>query len=252
MNDPCFIARLHSKNRIHFLRIFQYIREFNAQCQLRFDDNGIRIQVSDPSHVSMLNISIDRTFFASVVGRGEIGVSSVTIVKILSFLEGDIQFEYNAEKARLKIWGSEGMFETSCYEIDSELFEFPMDEILAMTPIEIFGDGSTNDIIETVRKWSSRFQAEDVSLSIVDDTLSIETDTDETNIKTSFSIIGGQGNWNAKIRANYFTQLKKTQAVVTIYWKNDFPIMIEERGDDFKIQTFIAPQMMEDTMGDSF
>ena len=249
MNDPCFTARLHSKNRIHFLRIFQYIKEFNAQCQMRFDDNGMmRIQVSDPSHVSMLNICIDRTFFSSVVGRGEIGVSSVTIVKILSFLEGDIQFEYNAEKARLKIWGCEGTFETSCYEIDSELFEFPLDDIALMSPIEIFGDASTNDIIETVRKWSSRFQAEYVSFSIVDDTLSMETDTDETNIKVAFSIIGGQGNWNAKIRANYFTQLKKTQAVVTIYWKNDFPIMIEELGEDFKIQTFIAPQMEDTTV----
>jgi len=39
----------------------------------------------------------------------------------------------------------------------------------------------------------------------------------------------------------------KTQDTITMSWKNDFPIMIEERGKQFNIQTFIAPMMGDAT-----
>lgn len=246
MDDPRFAARLSSENRKELIHICSYVKVFNDHVQLRFNEKGINIQAMDGAHVSMLNIDIFRNFFTSLVARGFIGIDVKILEQVLGMFEGEIKFEYDNQRSKLVVKDPGSQYALSCFTIDDEQLNFPEESIAQMTPIEFIGDGNTNEMTDDIKKWASKFKASDVKFLIEDGVLTISTQTMDTEIAKKYNIIG-EGVWNCKIRTVYFTQLPKTQNVVTMSWLPDFPVMLEERGRDFNIQTFIAP-MMEDEM----
>ena len=238
MDDLKFEARLSAENRKDLLYILSYIEKFNSQAVLRFNDDGIIIQVADPAHVSMLNVCIYSGFFTSLVARGEIGINVGTFYKILRMMEEDNFFAYVGPK--LRIFDSNQLFEMNCYEIDAEQFEFPADEIRKMSPIEFF-ESNTMEMVDTIKKWTSQFKADKVRFKVFGDRLTLSTTTTETSIQRGFTILTADCDWESQINTKYFTQLPKTDNAIVLSFRNDFPIMIQEQTRWFTIQTFVAP-----------
>jgi len=247
MDDPRFAARLSCENRKEFIHICSYAKGFNTQVQLRFNDKGINIQAMDGARVSMLNINISQDFFVSIVAHGVIGINVKILEQVLGMFEGEVKFEYDTTKSKLVVKDLGTSFEMICFNIDDEQLTFPEEEISRMTPVEFFGDGSISEMVDDIRKWTSKFKASDVKFLITEGFLTISTETMDTNISKKYNI-SGEGAWESKIRTVYFTQMPKTPHTITMYWLPDFPLMIEERGRHFNIQTFIAP-MIEDVTG---
>ena len=243
MDDPKFTARLSPANIKHLSYTLVYIAKFTKQILLRFEDNGINIQATDACHVAMLNISIDRSFFDSLIACGSIGVNVEILNKILGFMEGDCFFEYQTN-GKLQIKDKESEFEMTCFEIDTERFEFPEEEIREMTLIELFGDHNTFDMIETIKQWTSKFHADKVRFYLTEDKLTVSTETMETKICKTFQTNNSTiDDWCVTVNTRYITQLPKTDHLI-LSWKHNFPLMIEERRtDELFIQTFIAPMM---------
>lgn len=239
MNDPQFDARLSVESKSELLYLFSYIEKFNNQVVLRFNDDGLRIQCTDPAHVSMLNVRIDRSFFTSLIARGEIGVNVGLFHKILDLMVGDTFFEYHAPK--LKIFDANTTFEMACFDIDSEQFDFPAEQIAKMIPIEFF-ENSTVDLVETIKKWTSKFKTDSVRFQVRGDTLKLSSETMETTIQRNFSIIKSEYNWDTRINTKYFTQLPKTNAII-ISFLEEFPLLIDECTKHIEIQTFVAPML---------
>jgi len=244
MNDPEFRARLSAANRSELLYLLSYIKKFNEQVVLSFSDDGLRIQVADPAHVAMLNVCVSRNFFTTLVAHGEIGVNVGLFHKIIGMMDGDTLFEYDAQKAKLRVSDADTVFEMACFVLDCENFEFPEEEIAQMNPIELLFGGSSQLLIDTVKQWAGKFGADSVRFDIEDDRLTLSAETIETTIQKTVSIMGSK-NWAGKFNTRYLTQLQKTDNDLVLSWRHDFPLMIEERAPFFVIQTFIAPMMTD-------
>lgn len=240
MDDPTFRARLSPESRKHFQYILSYISKFNSDVLLRCTDEGLNIQVADPAHISMINVCLNRDFFDSLVAHGEIGVKVDTFNKILGMMEDNCMMEL--VNAKLHIKDENTHFEMSCFEIDGEKFEFPAEEIAQMKPVEFFG-ASTATMIDVVKQWHSKFHIDAVEFNIHEDRLTLSATGMDTNISRNFPILTSEGYWKAKINAKYFTQLPKTSNNITMSWRLDFPVMMEERSRHFTMQTFVAPMM---------
>jgi hypothetical protein len=202
----------------------------------------MNIQCADPAHIAMLNVCVYRPFFTTLIAHGDIGINVDLFHKIVAMMEGDTFFEYDARKAKLRVSDENTVFEMACFEFDGEQFEFPAEEIAQMTPVE-FLDGTTADMVETIKKWTAKFKTDSVRFEITDDRLTLSAETMETTIKKRFSIMGSDKNWETRINTKYLTQLPKTNNTLVLSWRHDFPVMIEESTPLFTMQTFVAPMM---------
>jgi len=115
-----------------FTTIFQNIKLFSDKINVAFDDERVHIQTMDNSHVSIIEISIPKSWFDaySVVRTTTIGIHTPILFKILGTRDKSqsIQLEYdNDQDDKLRIQFSDGLVsEKKCFD---KHFEMPLMDI---------------------------------------------------------------------------------------------------------------------------
>lgn len=247
-----------------FVHIFQHLKLFSQNVNLRFDEDKLFVQGMDGSHVSVFELKISSSWFDEYkVTKSEvIGINSNILFKILNTramnqiiclkINDDI-FEVDLENGENKKDDFNKYFKVPTIDMDSETLTIPESEYdlnLTMNSkkfksiidqLSSFGDSlditNTNEMIHAKSE-----SPEEGSMNIEIDLNELEgyEFSEDTQINASYSI---------KYIQN-MTQFVKISKNVQIFITNDMPIQISYSIDDSEsenyIRFFLAPKIQDD------
>lgn len=248
-----------------FVHIFQHLKLFSNNVNLRFDEDKLYVQGMDGSHVSVFELNITSSWFDeyNIEQNNVIGINSNILFKILNTrsqnqticlrIEDDT-FEVDLENSENKKDDFNKYFKVPTIEIDSETLQISESENdlnLTMNSkkfksivdqLATFGDvihiTNTNEMIH-LKSESQEEGSMDIEIDLNE--LEGYEFAEDTEINASYS---------SRYIQN-MTQFVKISKNVQILVTNDNPIQISyhidgEKSDENYIRFFLAPKIQDD------
>ena len=248
-------------NAEKFTHIFQHLKNFTDNINIDFLEDKVYIQGMDSAHVSLYEISFDKSFFEiyelSDDDNREIGINNVYLYKILNtrFPNQTIELNYSADTNNLNI-----DFKSNQKDEFDKSFELPLMEInvekLHIPEIEYQADLviSTSVLTKMIDE-----------LAIFDEKININCNDEIINFKAT----GVEGAMNVKIpiedvdeylleedgnmsvsysikQFQFMCDFNKLSEVVKMGISDSQPMLISYEFNESYAKFYLAPSIVED------
>ena len=248
-------------NAEKFVHIFQHLKNFANNINIDFMDDKVYIQGMDGAHVSLYEISLDKSFFDEYSidsdDTREIGVNNVFLYKILNtrFPNQTIEFSYEGDPDYLNI-----DFDSEVKNEFNKSFQLPLMELdiekLHIPSIEYQADLVISTTVLT--KMIDEF-------AIFDEKINIKCNDESINFKA----VGVEGNMNVELpiedveeylleedgnmdvtysikHFQYMCSFNKLSDSIKMGFSDSQPMLISYEFADCFAKFYLAPSISED------
>lgn len=243
INDPT--------NATKFATLFQNLKVFTQEVFIVLEEEKFYIQCMDTSHISMLEISIDKSWFNtySIDKADTFGISTILLNKVFHTYKQGQSIEIHLEHDGLHVYYLTGnkkdkVFKLKLMDIDSETLGIPEQEYKVSIHIETKAIKSIFDELSLFSDSTTiHCTPERIGFNASNDMC--ETCTNITNeqavsyeVKNEVQVI-----FNLKY-LQLFCQFNKLSDKVHIYMSDDLPLRFEYKLDETSyISFYLAPKI---------
>ena len=248
-------------NAEKFTHIFQHLKNFTDNINIDFLQDGIYIQGMDTAHVSLYEITFNKSYFESYEisedDKSEIGVNNVFLYKILNtrFPNQTIEISYEGDPDSLNI-----DFKSDLKDEFNKSFQLPLMELniekLHIPDIEYQADLVITTSILT--KMIDEFAIFDEKINILcnDEAINFKAVGVEGNMKVEIPIedvdeylIEEDGEMNVTYSIKNFQLMcnfNKLSDTVKMGISDSNPMLISYEFNDCLAKFYLAPSISED------
>lgn len=248
-------------NAEKFTHIFQHLKNFTDNINIDFLQDGIYIQGMDNSHVSLYEITLNKSYFESYEitedDKSEIGVNNVFLYKILNtrFPNQTIEISYTGDPDSINI-----DFNSDLKDEFNKSFQLPLMELniekLHIPEIEYQADLVMTTSILT--KMIDEFAIFDEKINILcnDEAINFKAIGVEGNMRVEIPIedvdeylIEEDGEMNVTYSIKNFQfmcSFNKLSNTVKIGISDSNPMLISYEFDECSAKFYLAPCISED------
>jgi len=226
-----------------FMRVFSSLDELCDSVNIVFDDDGISISSMDSSHVCLVSVKFDKSYFEeyTVGSTTVVGVKVSNLARVLKCLEGSMLFECSDDE--LMIMTDKDKYNLKTIDVDSEDMNIPDLDI----EVEITADSAV------LQKYIK-------NIASFGDTVKFMTVGDEVVMRASGDIgtvelrvdqpVTIRGQLSASFASRYLVTFLKAANIskkIRVNLHSELPVMFEyEFFEGSYIRFFLAPKITDE------
>ena len=237
-----------------FATLFQNLRVFTQEVFIVLEEEKLYIQCMDTSHISMLEISIDKSWFDNYMPpkSDTFGISTALLNKVFHTHKQGQSIELHLDDEHLHIHYLNGkkkekVFKLKLMDIDSETLGIPEQEYNVKLNIETKAFKSIVDELSLFSDTTT-IHCTDENIGFHAQNDMCETCTNITNEKTISYNVSDEVHTTFNLKyLQLFCQFNKVSDKIKIYMSNDLPLRFEYTlNDNSYVCFYLAPKMDDD------
>jgi proliferating cell nuclear antigen len=226
-----------------FLKVFSALDELCDSANIIFGEDGISISSMDSSHVCLVSVKFDKSYFEEYTAGSTtvVGVKVSNLVRVLKCLEGSVLFECSDDE--LMIMTENDKYNLKTIDIDSEEMDVPDMDV----EVEIVADSS---VLQKYIKNIASF-GDTVKFMTVGDEIIMRTSGDigtvELRVDQPVTI---HGKMSASFASRYLVTFMKAANIskkICVKLHSELPVMFRyEFAENSFIKFFLAPKITDE------